>query len=450
MFQIRHKIIALVLLLISFPNLALAELKISNWDEQVRLTKNGREADLTIRAQIINLAKNYHQSGFGISFATANKMSIKSVKVDGAPAKYSFQNNSLNISFTKPKSNNQWAIIDISYNSIYDEIDQYLRHEEIYVPNWAAGALANIEVSYLWSLKSATLNPNVKELTNKFIYNGIVPKNGISETVKLTNAVNGWNVVVKHVLKVTGSVADMKISVPFYFVNGGQQQVSYNLISEPLVTPVKENNQNVFHFTNLKNQNVGVKIEAQINTGETHRTAINKYPSDYLYISDEDKSVLFGMLQKIKADQSTKDFPLYARIGKYVNQFIKYDRSLVGRRSNLSQILQDKKGVCTEYAKLYNALARLAGIPSMVVNGVAYGEYKSFEGHSWNMIYHNNRWIHVDPTWDLMSGIVSSSHIYFYEDDGKTQDFKLEWSAVQGKGNVEIANGKDFEVRKIW
>jgi hypothetical protein len=33
------------------------------------------------------------------------------------------------------------------------------------------------------------------------------------------------------------------------------------------------------------------------------------------------------------------------------------------------------------------------------------------------MIYYNNQWLEVDPTWNLMSGIVSSSHVYFSNED---------------------------------
>ncbi|MES2677866.1 MAG: transglutaminase domain-containing protein [Pseudomonadota bacterium] len=66
----------------------------------------------------------------------------------------------------------------------------------------------------------------------------------------------------------------------------------------------------------------------------------------------------------------------------------------------------------TKYARLFTALTRLAEIFTITVEGIACGEYDHCQGHSWNMIYYNNQWLEVDPIWDLMSGIVSSSHVY--------------------------------------
>jgi transglutaminase/protease-like cytokinesis protein 3 len=112
-----------------------------------------------------------------------------------------------------------------------------------------------------------------------------------------------------------------------------------------------------------------------------------------------------------------------------------------GKLPPLKEILRSRIGVCTEFARLYNSLARLAQIPSLMVEGAACGEYKDCRGHSWNVIYVDGKWIEVDPTWNLMSGIVSSSHIYF-NDSG------------QGEVTTEYFNDNkvrlelDFEMKK--
>ena len=71
------------------------------------------------------------------------------------------------------------------------------------------------------------------------------------------------------------------------------------------------------------------------------------------------------------------------------------------------------------------------------LDGGACGEYDECQGHSWNMIYYGGQWIEVDPTWNLMSGIVSSSHVYFndygkgeigveYQDNGAVVKVKMD------------------------
>ena len=52
-------------------------------------------------------------------------------------------------------------------------------------------------------------------------------------------------------------------------------------------------------------------------------------------------------------------------------------------------------GVCQGYALLAQKMFTIAGIESMIVEGTANGE-----DHAWNMVYIDNKWSHVDLTWD--------------------------------------------------
>ena len=49
----------------------------------------------------------------------------------------------------------------------YKKIYEYLRNESIYVPSWASGAFAEIEVRYPWSLQSVTLNKKITTRPHK-------------------------------------------------------------------------------------------------------------------------------------------------------------------------------------------------------------------------------------------------------------------------------------------
>ncbi|MEW6308645.1 MAG: transglutaminase-like domain-containing protein [Bacillota bacterium] len=54
-----------------------------------------------------------------------------------------------------------------------------------------------------------------------------------------------------------------------------------------------------------------------------------------------------------------------------------------------------RKGVCHDYANLFAALARAAGIKTRIISGTASGE-----SHAWNQAFVDGRWINVDVTWD--------------------------------------------------
>jgi len=52
-------------------------------------------------------------------------------------------------------------------------------------------------------------------------------------------------------------------------------------------------------------------------------------------------------------------------------------------------------GVCEGYSLLAQKMFTIAGIKSIIVEGTSQGE-----SHAWNMVYIDNKWRHVDATWD--------------------------------------------------
>jgi hypothetical protein len=73
--------------------------------------------------------------------------------------------------------------------------------------------------------------------------------------------------------------------------------------------------------------------------------------------------------------------------------------------SNVLEILNNKKGDCTEHSTLFVALARAAGLPARRVTGFIYNneeENPGFAGHEWSEVVLNGVWIGIDPTWGEM------------------------------------------------
>ncbi|MFC2175003.1 transglutaminase domain-containing protein [archaeon] len=109
---------------------------------------------------------------------------------------------------------------------------------------------------------------------------------------------------------------------------------------------------------------------------------------------------------------SETDFGKIALLAIWVHNYIDYDLTLVGQRKESDWVLENKKGVCVEYASVFAALARSLGYPTRFVLGRAYGEY-GWLGHAWNEVY-IGEWVPVDATW-LEVGHLDATHIEFFK-----------------------------------
>jgi hypothetical protein len=77
-------------------------------------------------------------------------------------------------------------------------------------------------------------------------------------------------------------------------------------------------------------------------------------------------------------------------------------------------VLQQRKAECQGHAYLYTALARAAGIPTRMVNGLVYSEeFKGFLYHSWAESLDGGSWRVVDPTFGQAA--ADATHIKLVE-----------------------------------
>lgn len=439
-------LLSCLIFLLSFN--AQAEIVISHWQEESSLTNVGKSGKVTIKAVVKNIPKNAYHDYFAISFDSKRKIHINQANFDDANVKYSFQKNKLKIFFADKKRNNEAFSISYSYQETYKKISKYLRQEFIFAPNWAKNAQAKVSLYFGPNLEIVSLNQNLKQIGNNLIYEDRVPEDGFRQLIKLTPKSSLWNVQINNKISSRSKIRSLNAQVPVYFLDSGQVTKNNLILSNPRAqNKTIKNDYYDFDYGKIKNiANVDININANIATGTYNKTRINRNPNKYLKIDKDDSFLLANIMAKIRNDDKYGDIPLYAKIGHFVNDYIKYDKSYVGKLLSLEEILAKKIGVCVEYAKLFNLLARMAGIPSVIVNGVAKGEYDKFEGHSWNMVYYNNKWIEVDPTWDLMSGSVSSSHIYFYEEGKKS--ISASWRSTK-KNNSKISLDTDFKIKAL-
>lgn len=103
-----------------------------------------------------------------------------------------------------------------------------------------------------------------------------------------------------------------------------------------------------------------------------------------------------------KEDDTAKVQAIY----DYITTTVKYDNEraatvVSGYIPDLDQDLADAKGICYDYASLFAAMARSAGIPAKLLMGKS--DYVK-EYHAWNEVLLDGKWITIDTTVDAVDG----------------------------------------------
>jgi transglutaminase-like putative cysteine protease len=108
--------------------------------------------------------------------------------------------------------------------------------------------------------------------------------------------------------------------------------------------------------------------------------------------------------------------PLARRIAEETQSLIKYDRNSPARNQGALAGLKSSSGVCEEYATLFTALSRAAGLPARVVHGFARDRDSASSAwtgvagtdsslapyrHAWAEVFiQGTGWLAVDPTYN--------------------------------------------------
>ncbi len=83
------------------------------------------------------------------------------------------------------------------------------------------------------------------------------------------------------------------------------------------------------------------------------------------------------------------------RIAGALHHHMAYTPGSTDNSTTAAQAFQRAQGVCQDYAHIFIALCHLNGIPARYANGFMQGIGFT---HAWAEVYHDGRWIGVDPT----------------------------------------------------
>ena len=84
-------------------------------------------------------------------------------------------------------------------------------------------------------------------------------------------------------------------------------------------------------------------------------------------------------------------------------------------------VLLQGKGVCQSYAQAYNMMLTYAGVPNITIESTR-------DNHTWNLVYMDGDWLHVDVTWDDEDG----SYRWFGLTDAQMKK-DHHWNQIQTK-----------------
>ncbi len=145
-----------------------------------------------------------------------------------------------------------------------------------------------------------------------------------------------------------------------------------------------------------------------------------KNETDVFLVSSD--IVNFGESRSVKditqtvVDGTTEDREIVSRIATYVIETYRYDGQKADTLTtdyvpDIDTIMNEKSGICYDFAAVTASMLRTAGIPTKLVMG---RRSDSDLYHAWNEALVDGEWIIVDTTWDN----VMNHHKLSFQDPG--------------------------------
>jgi len=157
------------------------------------------------------------------------------------------------------------------------------------------------------------------------------------------------------------------------------------------------------------------------------RTELKRYLAAAAYL-DMDRPEIRRIARSLRDPRSAQRTA--SRIRSWLRRNLSPDYS-IGVPRSATDVLKTRRGVCRDYAVLFGALARSAGLPTRLVGGLVYAEGRFFY-HAWVECW-TGAWTPFDATMD--TDFVDATHMKFAQ--GDPTDMMMVF-AVVGKLSVKV------------
>ncbi len=168
-------------------------------------------------------------------------------------------------------------------------------------------------------------------------------------------------------------------------------------------------------------------------------------------LTDEKDKFVFDEVKRIIDSKITDNMSVYEKelaVHDYIVKNCEYDPDKLNplkRKENENSdspygVLKRKRAICLGYAKTFQLFMNVLDIPCITIHATA-----TDEEHGWNMVQIDNKWYHVDVTWDDPVPDKGSkvSHKYF-----NVTDSFIEKDHNWDKKITPVADSKKFKYKK--
>ena len=418
-------------------------ISVDRWEQIHNFTNKDHQnvqANIEIYAQDLPNGKFYSQ--WGLNFDEKQKINIINVQLNGDNADFTFTDNQLLVNIGK-LFNQQKAKIKINYDLKYEKSYRKLcfcKKDFISVPEYAKGA----EVKLLVKIPKnfvvySNLNFLKKNSNGSLTWSGIL-KNRIEEEIGICLNRASWDLNTIISVFSDTHLNNPRLSTDLLYRGANNDVKNFSVFCNGKRVGYKVENNHVIVRSKASNSRFQkYEFKSQVNN------CCDRYEFDKSLVENEDffgdETVDFNKVVKKILSEDTSRVPAYVKICRWVNRFMHYDLDMAGKKMGAESIFIKRKGVCEHYAILFKRLVHELKIPCYVVSGVAYSSIdNNFIPHAWNVIFWNGKWIPLDPTWNISSGIVPISHIFTKIDlEMKSGiEAKIEFKNVQKENNVTM------------
>ena len=267
----------------------------------------------------------------------------------------------------------------------------------------------------------------------EYIWGGIVPKGGLKTNILFSPKEAIWSFNISTKVSSESNIRNTIFKVPVEFIGGNNEAINV-IPSSPQTSKItldEKKRHYIFKYKNTKYKEVDTIIEGKFinkSKGEwivdISDKQVDKFiPKDFILCKPQLNKIAKKIIEEFDLEHKNSDFKFkdYMKIGKWVNENIKYDLRYIEETGLTAiDIYNKRRGVCHHFTKLSNALLYSLGYKVISIYGYTCEnslEFNENSAHSWSLIKLDDKWYPFDSTWGILSGKLPVSHIFgvFYD-----------------------------------
>ncbi|MBS3053993.1 MAG: transglutaminase domain-containing protein [Candidatus Aenigmarchaeota archaeon] len=261
-----------------------------------------------------------------------------------------------------------------------------------------------------------------------------------------------FHIVKSGTIKVGDSFdsANLTVSVP----QKGIQSLKVNAQSWRFIN---DSNGNRVLLLEWKSRSADVTYEVDMTVkNKAIYTSMKKLGSSDAYLKPNSQ-ITFNDKMRDAAFPYERTMERAAGLAIFVHDYLTYDLSLAGELKPSDWVMENRRGVCVEFANLLSSLLKISGIPTRYAIGYAYSSVENkLVGHTWvEILAEDGTWIPIDPTWN-QAGYLDATHVVtaYQQDANQSETFtyttsggKSEWQ--RNDDVLELADYAESDVSHI-